>query len=105
MITVSTDHARWKQQEIERFGSDENVRRLALKSCAIGGGGISGADRDRRGQKRVASGRRQPRDAGQRRAQVAFDVDGERFERRHVEHPAALRLGRRRREHHTIEAP
>ena len=33
-------------------------------------------------------------DAGQRGAQVALDVDGERLERADVEHPAALRAGR-----------
>ncbi len=32
-------------------------------------------------------------DAGQRGAQVAFDVDGQRLERRHVEHPGARRGG------------
>ena len=36
-------------------------------------------------------------DAGQRGAQVALDVDGERLERRDVEHPAALLLVLRRR--------
>ena len=47
----------------------------------------------------VGLGQAEPRggvpDAGQRRAQVALDVDGERLQRRDVEHPAAaLRLGR-----------
>ena len=45
------------------------------------------------------------RDAGERRAQVALDVDGERLERRDVEHAAALRLVGRRLEHQPVERP
>ena len=44
-------------------------------------------------------------DAGQRGAQVALDVDGQRLERRDVEHPAAPRLRRWRRGGEPVERP
>ena len=45
-------------------------------------------------------------DAGQRRAQVALDVDGERLQRADVEHPAAaLRLGGQRLAGQPVERP
>ena len=52
---------------------------------------------------RDAEPRRRGRDAGDRRAQVALDVDGEGLQRRDVEDAAALRLGGLRREHQPVD--
>ena len=81
------------QEQVERLGrGDEDVGRLALKARPFGGRRIAGADGNRRGQEGVAARLRNPGDAGERRAQVALDVDRERLERRHIEHPAAALL-------------
>ena len=83
-----------RQQQIERLRrGDQDVGRLALEARALGCRRVAGADGDRR-RRRSASPRAvgDPRDAGERRAQVALDVDRERLERRDVEHAAALVL-------------
>ncbi len=94
------------QQEIQRLRRrDEDVCRFALKSRALGLRRIAGANRDQRRRVRLARSFGDLRDAGERRPQIALDVDGERFERRHVQHAAAPGFRRRRREHQPVEAP
>ena len=110
MMIVSTDAQRLarvrRQQQVERLRRrDEDVGRLALEPRALGLRRVAGADRDRRRDVGVAAAVGDLGDAGERRAQVALDVDRERLERRDVEHAAAAALGRRRREHQAIEAP
>ena len=78
-----------QHQEQRLGGGDEDVRRLARQLAALVGGGIAGADRDRYvrlGPVQAAGG---VGDAGQRRPQVALDIDGQRLQRRDVEHAAA----------------
>ena len=55
--------------------------------------------------KRRSLGRGDVGDAGERRAKVALDVNGERLERRDVEHAAALGPVWRVFEHQPVEAP
>ena len=79
-----------RQQQIERFRrGDQDVGRLALEARPLGGGRVAGADGDRRRDEPIAARRGDLRDAGQRRAEVALDVDRQRLERRDVEHAAA----------------
>ena len=111
MITVSTvrqplARVRRQQQEQRLGRGDQDVGRLRAGSararwpaCRRCGCAIAGVVH------RDALRLRDVGDAGQRRAQVALDVDRQRLERRDVEHAAAL-LGRRRRlEHQPVEAP
>ena len=65
---------------------------LALLGRRVAGAHGDGGRRERRAE---ALGRE--RDAGERRAQVLLDVDGERAQRRDVEDAAPLALGRHRR--------
>ena len=94
-ITVSTDaqplaRVRGQQQEQRLGRGDQDVGRVALEPRALGGRAcrrcgstIAGAWNG------TPRGRGHVRDAGQRRAQVALDVHGQRLERRHVEDAAA----------------
>ena len=94
------------QQQIQRLRRrDQDVGGLALEARALGLRRVAGADGDCRRDVNVAAPVCDLGDAGQRRAQVALDVDRERLERRHVEHAAALGARRRRVEHQPIEAP
>ena len=78
------------EQQVDRFGRrDEDVGGIALKAGPLDRRRVAGADGNRRHSVHVAARRRAIGDAGQRRPQVAFDVDGERLERRQVEHAAA----------------
>ena len=98
------------QHQEQRLGrGDEDVGRLAGQPAPLLGGGVAGPDADADlGQLGCAAGA-QPvggvADAGQRRPQVALDVDPQRLERRDVEHPAALRLLRHRRREQLVERP
>ena len=93
MITVSTDAERLarvrRQEEVERLRrGDQDVGRIRWnRARSIAGvspvrtaiaGDVVG----------VAASIRAVGDAGERRAQVALDVDGQRLERRDVEHAA-----------------
>ena len=78
------------QHQKQRLGrGDQHIGRLADELAAARGRGVAGADAD------ADVGRLQPPalgDAGeacQRGTQVALDVDGQRLERRDVEHPGA----------------
>ena len=94
-----------RQQEIERFGRrDEDIRRIALESRALRLRRVAGADGNHRREVGVAPPLGDLGDPGERGAEVPLDVDGERLERRHVQHAAASACGRGR-EHQTIEAP
>jgi hypothetical protein len=80
-----------REQQEQRLGrGDEDVGRVPGEPPSLVGGGVAGADADRdvgRGQAEAGGG---VPDAGQRRAQVPLDVDGERLERGDVEDPAAV---------------
>ena len=80
---------RGEQQE-ERLGrGDQDVRRGAGEQPPLVGRGVAGAHADGDLRRRDAEPAGGLPDAGQRRPQVALDVDGERLERADVEHPAA----------------
>ena len=80
------------EQQVERLGRrDQDVGRLALEPRALGGRRVAGADGDRGHVKRRRRGARPVGDAGERRAQVALDVDRQRLERRDVEDAASPR--------------
>ena len=101
-ITVSTPASGSRAREVSSRNSDSGVvirtsGGVAGERPALLGRGVAGADADPDvGRRQPEPGRGLP-DAGQRRAQVALDVDGQRLERRDVEHPAALRGVLRRR--------
>ena len=85
---------RRQHQEQRLGGGDQDVGRLGDQLAARAGRGVAGAHTDadgRRGQPGRSAIRVMP---GQRGAQVAFDVDGQRLERRHVEHAGAASAGR-----------
>ena len=93
------------QQQIQRLRcGDENVRGVPQESSALGLRGIAGPNGDSRHDARFGSAFRHLRDAHQRRSQVALDVDGQRFEGRHVEHAAAPLAVGRRLEHQSVQA-
>ena len=89
-----------REHEVEALGrGDQQVGRVAHERLALPRGGVAGAQADRGlgvGQPEAFGG--QP-DAGQRRAEVLLDVEGQGPQRRQVEEagPALLGLGRRRR--------
>ena len=93
-ITVSTPRSASRAAEVSSRNSDSGVviRMSAgrrANSAALVGRRVAGAHRHRDvGLGQVEPGRGLA-DAGQRRAQVALDVDGQRLERADVEHPAA----------------
>ena len=69
-----------REEQVDRFGRrDEDVGGIALKAGPLDRGRIPGADGNGRHPVRVAARRRAVGDAGQRRPQVTFDVDGEAF--------------------------
>jgi hypothetical protein len=85
-----------RQEQIQGlWRGDQDVGRLALKARALGLGRVARADGDRRRQEAVAARRGDLRDAGERRPEVALDVDRERLERRDVQHAAARGFRRR----------
>ena len=93
------------EQEVERLRrGDENVRRRAGDAGALARRGVARADRDARDTEGYAGLLGDLRDAGERPAQVALDVGGERFERGNIEDPAPFALVRLGREHHPIDA-
>ena len=77
---------RRREQEVERLGGrDEDVGRRPQHLGALGGGRVAGADRHFEPSQRRPEPSRSFRDARERRAEVALDVDRERLQRRHVE--------------------
>ena len=80
-----------RQHQVERLRrGDEDVGRLAKKPGAFLLRRVAGADGDLRHRERIAALGGQVGDPGQRRAQVALDVDGQRLQRRDVDDAAAL---------------
>ena len=70
------------EDEVQRLRrSDEDVRRLALVARALARRRVAGLDGDGRFAIRDPQTLRLPRDHDERLAQVALDVDSERFER------------------------
>ena len=78
---------------------------MALEACSLGSRRVPRTDPDDRHRDGCAQRGRRLTDAHQRRTQVAFDVDGQRLERRHIQHAAALPRGRHRLEHQPVETP
>ena len=94
------------QQQVERLRRrDDDVGRLADEAGALAGRRVAGADQDAGHADRLAPARRGLRDAGDRRPQVALDVDGQRLERGDVDDPAAALRRRLRLEHQPVQAP
>ncbi len=86
------------EHQEQRLGrGDQDVRGRGAQPAPVGGAGVARAQADGDVGRRHAEPVRGVPDAGQRRAQVALHVDGERLERGDVEHPAAVQLllGRR----------
>ncbi len=80
------------QQQVQRFrGSDPHIRWVLGLPGAFALRGVAGSHphRDRIGWRARVAGC-DLLQAHQRAAQVAFDVEGERLQRRDVQHPAAL---------------
>ena len=110
MITVSTDASRSRAFDVSSRNSDSGVvirmsDAFAAEARALDGRRIARPDGNLRHGDRDAARPRDVGDAGERRAKVPLDVDGQRLERRHVEHAAPLRGRRRRLEHQAVEAP
>jgi hypothetical protein len=80
---------RGEQQEQRLGRGDQHVRRDTAEPATLIGGGVAGAHADRDARLRQTEPVRGLSDAGQRRPQVAFHIDGERLQRRDVEHTTA----------------
>ena len=98
-LDAAQDLARLRgEHQVERLGcGDQDVGRRARDVLAFLGGRVAGAHRDGGRRERRAEPLGRERDPGERRAEVLLDVDGERAQRRDVEHPAALALRGNRR--------
>ena len=110
MITVSTERRLSRAFDVSSRYSDSGVvirmsAGVAQKSRALGGRRVAGAHGDRRRVKRDAFAARDVRDADERRAQIALDVDGQRLQRRDVQHAAALARRGHRLEHQPVQRP
>ncbi len=93
------------EQEVERLGGgDEDVGGLAAEACALALWGVSGADADERLVERDAAAAGHVGDAGERRTQVALDINGEGLEGGDVD-DAATRFGGWRRVVSHISGP
>ena len=78
------------QHQVERLRcGDEDFAGMAVEARTLPGGSVAGADADLRHADRDAFALRPVGDAGERRTQVALDVDRECLERGEIEHPAA----------------
>jgi len=71
-----------EQQEQRLRRGDQDVGALPGEQPAVLRRRISGPHRDRHLRQGQPTGVREATDAGERRAQVAFDIDGQRLERR-----------------------
>ena len=86
-----------EQQEQRLRRGDQDVGAVPGEHPPVGRRRVPGAQGHRDVRHRLPARRGQRADAGERRPQVAFDVDGQRLERRDVQHPAAVPgIGRRR---------
>ncbi len=76
-----------REEQVERLGRrDEDVGRMLGHARALAGGRVASADAD--------GDLRRARDAGERRPQVALDVDRKRLERRDVKYTRRFLRGR-----------
>ena len=110
MMTVSTETSRSRAFDVRSRKSDSGVViRMSAASRPNRARSMAGVSPVRiaicRHVDADAFRPRDVRDAGQRRPQVAFDVNRERLERRDVEHAAPLLERRSRLEHEPVEAP
>ena len=80
---------RREHQEQRLRRGDEDVGRMGDQPAALLLGGVARADPDRDLVERLAAAGPGLGDADERGAEVALDVDRERLERRHVQHPGA----------------
>ena len=93
-----------RQQQIERLRRrDQDLRAAPPKARALLRGCVAGPHRDVGHTMRNAARGGEAREADERRAQVALDVDGERLQRRDIEDATAPLLLRKRREHHALD--
>ena len=97
VLDAAQDLARLaREQQVQALGGrDEDVGRVAGDLATVLAGRVAGAARDGDPRRLVAELLRGQADAGQRRAQVAFHVVGQRLERGDVEDPdvAGVRRG------------
>ena len=81
---------RGEHQEQRLGGGDEDVRRAAGDGAPLGRARVAAAHPDRHARRGLAEADGRLGDAGQRGAQVALDVDGQRLKGGDVEDAAAL---------------
>jgi hypothetical protein len=92
------------EHQVQRFGGgDEDVGRAPLHLLALTLRGVAAAHADGERMERGAEALCGGGDAGERRTQVALDVDAERLDRRDIHDAAALGLGGDGREHQAID--
>ena len=87
LLDAAQDLARLaREQEVQALGRrDEDVRRVADEVAPLVRGRVAGPAGDRDPRRLLAQPLRRERDAGERRAEVALDVVGQRLQRRDVE--------------------
>jgi len=94
------------QQQVERlWRRDQDVRRLTQEPGALDGRCVAGTDRDSGLMIGVSPRDRLVRDPGNRRAQVALNVDRQRLQWRDVKDATTTILCRNRIKHDPIDAP
>ena len=114
-VDLVDDHPPHPPQRLARLRRQHQVQRLRRGDGDVGRPGDEPPTLSSAGVARPHSHRRhmhvdaQPlggqADAGQRRPQVLVDIDGQRPQRRQVQHPGALRTSRRRLAHHPVDRP
>jgi hypothetical protein len=82
-----------QQQEQRLRGGDQDVRTVAGEDAPITRRGVTGSHRDRDLRWADAGAGRDRADPGERGPQVPFHVDGQRLQRRQVQHRAPLGRG------------
>ncbi len=99
LLDTAQDLARLAgQQQVEALRrGDQDVRRMPDEVAAFGGRRVAGAARDRDVRRFLPEALRGERDAGERRAQVAFHVVGEGLQRADVQDANAAGIPARRR--------
>ena len=95
-----------RQHEVQRLGRrDQDVGRRADERLPVLARRVTGAHPDGRRPERDPEPLGREADARDRRAQVLLDVDGERAQRRDVEHTAPVGLGRLGRGREPVDRP
>ena len=94
------------QQQVNGLrGGNQNIARPSRKACPLSRRRITRADGQSRFVHRYAPPTRHLSHTHQRRAQIAFHVDRQRFDRRYVEHPAPFGSRWRRHKHQPVNGP